>query len=75
VSKKKPNKLHAREQKLLVELCAKHGYAFMPRPKTNMTMNFKTREVTPWLEYRLVVPPTSKLAELMPLKSKRKATP
>ncbi len=58
------------EGNLLVKLAQVHHYGFMPKPKINMVMNLKTREVTPHLEYRIVVPADSELARLIPFKGK-----
>jgi hypothetical protein len=53
-----------------VKLCQVHHYAILPKPKINMVMNFTTREITPHLEYRIVVPADSELAKLIPYAGK-----
>lgn len=72
--KKAPKRDNAMRRKqesdLLVKLCRVHHYVFMSKPKINMVMDFKTREVTPYLEYRIVVPADSELARLIPFKGK-----
>ena len=61
---------HKREGAILVELCQKHGYVFMPKPKVGMSFNPKTGVVSPHLEYRIAVPEDSALAALLPRKAK-----
>jgi hypothetical protein len=69
--KKRDNVMRRRQEGiLLAKLSMVHHYAFLQKPKINMVMNFKTREVTPHLEYRIVVPADSELARLIPFKGK-----
>jgi len=69
--KKRDNVVRRRQEgQLLVKLCQVHHYAIMPKPKVNNVINLKTREVTPHLEYRIVVPADSELARLIPFKGK-----
>lgn len=60
------------EAELLVKLCQVHHYTLLPKPKINMVMNFKTREVTPHLEYRLIVPADTALGTLIPYTGKKR---
>lgn len=68
---KRDNTIRRKQEcELLLKLCQVHHYVIVPKPKVNMVLDFKTRAVTPHLEYRIVVPADSELARLIPFKGK-----
>lgn len=69
--KKRDNEMRFKQEgQLIAKLCMVHHYVIMPKPRVNMVMNLKTKEVTPHLEYKFVVPADSILAKVIPFKGK-----